>query len=243
MNTRISVVMATYNGEKYIRKQIDSILKQLSNNDELIISDDNSTDNTINIINSINDKRIRLINHNDNHGYTQNFENGLKYAKGEFIFLSDQDDEWMDNKVEKILEKLEKYDFVVTDCITINEKDEVLDTSRFRYFNIKKGFFRIMFKNRYLGCCMAFNRKVLNAILPFPERYDLVEHDTWIATVCERYFNVCLIDEPLLKYRRHGNNVSDGGFDKGYSIFNKVYRRIYRLNKIRKLKKWKVGKV
>lgn len=237
MKKRISVVMATYNGEKYIEKQLESILKQLDSNDEVIISDDCSTDNTIKIIEKFNDSRIRIVKHENNHGYTQNFENGLKYATGEYIFLSDQDDEWMDNKVEEVLEKLKKYDFVVTDCITVNENDVVLDASRFDFFNIKPGFFRIMLKNRYIGCCMAFNRDVLNAILPFPERYDLVEHDTWIATVAERFFKVKLINQPLLKYKRHGNNTSDGGFDKGYSIFNKVYRRLYRLKKLYELKK------
>ena len=94
----VSVCMATYNGGKYIKEQIDSILGQLSNNDELIISDDNSTDDTVDIINRISDSRVRLF-FNKQKGYTNNFENALKQVRGDIIFLSDQDDIWMDNKV------------------------------------------------------------------------------------------------------------------------------------------------
>ena len=99
----ISVCMASYNGEKYIKEQIDSILKQLSDEDELVISDDGSTDNTLSVIQSIHDKRIKLIHNQGEHGYSRNFENALKNSKGDYIFLSDQDDVWKDNKVETIL--------------------------------------------------------------------------------------------------------------------------------------------
>lgn len=232
----ISVCMATYNGEKYIKAQINSILEQLNEDDELIISDDLSTDNTIKYIEEINDKRIKLFFHEENHGYTRNFENALKHANGDYIFLSDQDDEWAENKVAITLEELKKYNFVVSDCVTINEKNEIIDESRFKTFSIKKGFIRNMIKIRYLGCCMAFDRKVLNAVLPFPKNEKLVEHDAWIALVSERYFNVKLINIPLIRYRRHGNNVSDGGNGKGYSLINKIYRRLYRLYCLKKIK-------
>lgn len=232
----ISVCMATYNGEKYIKMQINSILKQLNEEDELIISDDLSTDNTIKYIKEINDKRIKLFFHEENHGYTKNFENALKHAKGDYIFLSDQDDEWTEDKVAITLEELKKYNFVVSDCITINEEDLIIDESRFKTFSIKKGFIRNMIKTRYLGCCMAFDRNVLNAVLPFPKNEKLVEHDVWIALVSERYFKVGLIDKPLIYYRRHGNNTSDGGNGKGYPLINKIYRRLYRLYYIEILK-------
>lgn len=232
----ISVCMATYNGEKYIKEQLESILKQIGPNDELIISDDGSKDNTIKIIEKFKDSRINLYINKGLHGFSHNFENALKNAKGDIIFLSDQDDIWFDKKVEKTLEVLSTYDMAISDCITINEKKEIIQKSRFENFNIKPGFINHLIKSRFLGCCIAFNRKVLEASLPFPLRDDLVEHDIWLVAVAYKYFNVKLIREPLIYYRRHGNNVSDGGFEKGYSLFNKIYRRIYRLEQLYKIK-------
>ena len=121
----ISVCMASYNGEKYIKQQIDSILKQLSDEDELVISDDGSTDNTLSVIQSIHDKRIKLIHNQGEHGYSRNFENALKNSKGDYIFLSDQDDVWKDNKVETILPLLKKYAFVVHDTEMTDENLKV----------------------------------------------------------------------------------------------------------------------
>ena len=102
---KIVVLMSTYNGEKYIKEQVDSILSQLSDSDELIISDDLSTDKTLDILSSYNDKRIKVINHQPHKGLpphvyaTLNFENALKNAKGDYIFLSDQDDVWLEDKL------------------------------------------------------------------------------------------------------------------------------------------------
>lgn len=90
----ISVCMPTYNGEKFIRIQLESILSQLGNDDEIVISDDSSTDKTVEITKSFNDSRIHLLENNTFHSPIYNLENALKNAKGDFIFLSDQDDEW-----------------------------------------------------------------------------------------------------------------------------------------------------
>lgn len=225
----ISVCMATYNGEKYIGEQIMSILYQIGPNDELIISDDLSNDRTIDIINSFSDTRIKIFIHKDNHGFTPNFENALRQAKGDYIFLADQDDIWIHGKVESCLAMLQSVDFVVTDCTTVDEKLNTLTESRFKQFNIKKGFWRLMIKNRYIGCCMAFRRNILDASLPFPENSYYCEHDLWLAAVAECFFNVELLSRPLLLYRRHGNNTSDAGLGKGYPLSVKLKRRIYRL--------------
>lgn len=240
---RISVCMATYNGEKYIKEQMNSILMQLGNQDELIISDDQSSDGTVEIIHSFNDPRIHLIIHKADHGFVRNFENALKYAQGDYIFLSDQDDIWMPNKVEESLKELRKSDFVVSDCITINENEKVISQSRIDDYHIKTGFWRLMIKTRYLGCCMAFKRSVLDSALPFPKNTYLMEHDLWLASVAECYYKTTLIYKPLIKYRRHGENVSDGGFTRGYSLPVKIYRRLYRLiclatirSKVKKIK-------
>lgn len=228
----ISVCMASYNGEKYIREQLDSILKQLSPEDEIVISDDGSTDKTCIVIKSINDSRIKLIFNEGKHGFTHNFENALSHAKGDVIFLSDQDDIWRDNKVEVTMRELKDCDFVISDCITVDDTMNILQESRFEAFNIKNGFLQHLIKSRYLGCCMAFKKYVADIALPFPINDDLVEHDIWLAAVALFYFKTTLVKEPLILYRRHGNNTSDGGFDRGYSFLNKIYRRLYRLKEL-----------
>ena len=233
----ISVCMATYNGEKYIELQLRSILPQLSEDDEVIVSDDASTDQTLDVVRRLNDNRIKIVHHETDNGDTRNFENALKYAKGDYIFLSDQDDEWLPEKVQVTLQALQNADFVVSDCITKDEQGNVLDPSRFKTFKIKKGFWRLMIKTRYLGCCMAFRRNVLQAALPFPENSYYVEHDLWLAAVAELYFKVELINQPLIIYKRHGNNTSDAGTGKGYPMSVKLKRRLYRLKCLRRIKK------
>ena len=108
-NARVSVAMATYNGEKYLKEQIESILCNLNENDELVISDDGSTDNTKIIIENFqkNDKRIKLFDGPKN-GVKQNFNNAIEKCQGEYIFLADQDDVWLEGKVEKVLNVFEK---------------------------------------------------------------------------------------------------------------------------------------
>ena len=101
-----SICIATYNGEKYIHQQLTSILSQINIDDEVIISDDDSTDNTIEIIKSLNDKRIKII-HGGFHHFKWHFANALQHSKGEYIFLSDQDDIWVEGKYQACLNKLQ----------------------------------------------------------------------------------------------------------------------------------------
>jgi len=114
---KISVCMATYNGERYLKEQLDSILKQLSFTDEIIISDDGSQDRTIEIIESFGDSRIKLF-HSTQQNLIYNFENALSKASGDIIFLSDQDDIWYENKVEKSMYHLQKYGLVFSNALT-----------------------------------------------------------------------------------------------------------------------------
>lgn len=243
----ISVCMASFNGEKYIEEQIQSILCQLGENDELIISDDLSTDRTVSIIQSIDDDRIRLIMNPTNHGYTGNFYNALKYARGDYIFLSDQDDVWYNNKIEKTVKYFNDYNFIVSDAKEVDSNLLVIAESRIKKYGIKKGFWPNLVRCRYIGCCMAFDRTVLNAIYPVPTYANDYPHDLWIALIGEGYFNSYLIDEPLILYRRHMENASNGGVAEkntlGLSI-KRVFRRFYYLyffikqfNHINKIKK------
>lgn len=224
---KISVCMATYNGEKYIKEQIESILCQLGDDDELIISDDGSTDDTIKIVNSLSDYRINLIKNNNERGYTKNFENALSASTGDVIFLADQDDVWVENKLEICLDALKDKHFVVSDNIITDEFLVTLKSSHFLEFNTKKGFLRNFLLPRYVGACMAFRKEVLNKSLPFPPNSKLCAHDYWISLIAELYFDVEKINQPLILYRRHCSNTSSGGKKSKNSITHKIKVRAY----------------
>lgn len=209
-NIRVSVAMATYNGEKYIKEQIDSILVNLNENDELIISDDGSTDKTIKIIKQYmeNDSRIKLYDGPHN-GVKQNFANAINSCSGKFIFLSDQDDIWMDNKVEEVLNVFEEnknITLVLHNCKIVNKNLEENKETFFEYRNSGKGIIKNIWKNTYIGCCMVFKREIKNKFLPIPN--DIEMHDQWIGIINEKYGKSYFLDKCLIKYRRHEKNVS-----------------------------------
>ncbi|MCX9026378.1 MAG: glycosyltransferase family 2 protein [Candidatus Methanoperedens sp.] len=218
--SKISVCMATYNGEKYIHLQLGSILDQIGENDEIIISDDSSTDNTVNIIKTFNDKRIKLFENNRFFNPIHNFENALEKAKGDIIFLSDQDDIWLENKVKIMIGLLHQYDLVVSDCIIINENEDILNESFFRIRGSKKGLLNNLLKNSYMGCCMAFNRRILDIALPFPDNIPM--HDMWIGMIGELYGKTYFCDQKLIKYRRHENSASPTCGPSPYTIIDKI---------------------
>ncbi|MEJ5961290.1 glycosyltransferase [Pedobacter immunditicola] len=197
-----SVCMATFNGEKYIGAQIESILAQLGPDDELIISDDGSTDQTVEIIKTFSDSRIKLFQDYIFRDPIKNFQHALRKSSGKYIFLSDQDDVWMEGKYTLMLQKLEKYDLVISDSLIVDQELKVLHPSFFDYFSSGRGLLKNMFKSSYYGSCMAFNRNVLEAALPFPDTKE-IGHDLWIGLVAELRFSVFFFREPLIKYRRH----------------------------------------
>lgn len=225
----ISVCLATYNGEKYIIEQINSILSQLSNNDEIIISDDNSTDNTLSLIRSIGDHRIKIFINDLGQGYTRNFENAIMNSSGDFIFLCDQDDVWMENKVSVMMNALKTADLIVSDALICDGSLNPTLGSHFKLHSTRSGFINNFIMTRYIGACMAFKREMLMKILPFPLNSKLCAHDYWIANVGEFYYKVELINTPLIKYRRHGLNASNGGEKSKNSLSHKIIVRIYSL--------------
>ncbi|WP_205412509.1 glycosyltransferase family 2 protein [Janthinobacterium lividum] len=224
--------MAVYNGEKYILEQIESILGQLSADDELIVSDDGSTDLTLEKIRSCGDSRIRMIANELDKGYSGNFENAIQHATGEVIFLSDQDDVWLAGRVQKMLAALERCDMVVCNAQFTDDVLTPLDTTLFSLRGGGQGFWKNLFKSRYLGACMAFKRSILRKVLPFPGNRKLCPHDLWLTLVAELYYRVEIIEEPLILYRRHGANVSSGGSASTNSFFKKMQFRAYCLLKV-----------
>ncbi|MDD2307394.1 MAG: glycosyltransferase [Prolixibacteraceae bacterium] len=231
----ISVCIATYNGEKYIKDQLDSILCQLSANDEVIISDDGSGDNTTSIIQAYHDPRIILINRrislpqkNQYPSYlaTTNFENALLHATGDIIFLADQDDIWEKTKVKEILTVFEtrKVNLILHDAILKDEQKNVLADSYFKIVKSKPGFLKNMIKNSYLGCCMAFDKTILKNSLPFPRH--LIAHDMWLGLIAEGTGNVAFIDQKLITYQRHESTATTSGNKSKFNILFKLKYRI-----------------
>lgn len=201
----ISVCMATYNGERYIKEQVISILNQLGQDDELIVSDDGSKDNTLQVLEGFNDPRIKLFD-GPRRGLTYNFENAIKNAVGDYIFLTDQDDVWEPNKVGRMVEALHHVDLVVSDAWICDEN--AMSTGRSLYDICKphKGFWPTLYHTTYIGCCTAFRRTILKKLLPFPPH--IVMHDYWIGQIADLYYKTTFIPDKLLRYRRHGNNTS-----------------------------------
>ena len=220
----ISVCIASYNGEKYIQEQISSILQQLGEENELIISDDSSTDKTIEIIESFQDNRIVLLKHQIFHSHVYNFENALKHAKGDYIFLADQDDVWLSHKLETMLELLRAHDLVVSDAVMVDDAMNVLEESFFTFNHSRKGLLKNLYKNSYLGCCMGFNRNILNKALPFPK--DINMHDWWIGLIGEIYGDVHFSHKKLIRYRRHKDALTPVDRNSNNSFFKKIGFRI-----------------
>lgn len=228
-----SVCMPTYNGEKFIGRQLSSILNQLGENDEVVISDDSSTDRTVEIIKSFNDKRIRLLEGNKFHSPIYNLENALKNARGDFIFLSDQDDEWTEEKVKICLENLKNFDLVIHDADVVDAGGNEIAESFFQLNHTKKGKIYNLIKNGYLGCCMCFSRKLLNPLLPFPK--NLPMHDIYIGNYAAfNGFKVKFISDKLIHYRRHGNNASITSEKSHRKLSDRIADRIRILQSIRK---------
>ena len=222
---KVSVCMATYNGALYLKEQVDSIICQLGEEDELIVSDDGSTDRTIDILKSYNDSRIKIFKNTNKKGVVGNFENALVKAKGEYIFLSDQDDVWIDDKVKRCVEELEKVDLVVTDCYVTDSGLNIINDSFFRERGSRKGFIKNLIKNTYLGACVAFRSSVLEYVLPIPEKLP-VYHDGWICSLADILGKVSFIQYRGLYYRRHEANVSFTAHKSKLSIYRQFRYRV-----------------
>lgn len=244
---KVSVCLATYNGEDFIHEQLLSILKQIGKEDEVIISDDGSTDSTIAIIKGFNDKRIKLLFNSSNvirksYGtilmkIALNFKNSILHATGDIIFLSDQDDIWCSNKYSTIIKAFENdknVGLIVHNAVVYSNSTE----NSLELFSIgtkpTASIWGTLKNNPYLGCCMAFRRNI--AIRAFANNYLVIPHDTWVALVAcsEPKGTIEVIDVPLMYYRVHSSNNSFFMKSKN-SLFFKLYYRfrlIYYLIKL-----------
>lgn len=207
---KISVCLAMYNGANYLEPQIRSILDQLSQSDEIVVVDDCSQDESVQIVNSFGDSRIRLIRNDVNLGILETFERALRESAGDILFLSDQDDIWRSDKVERVVSIFASnpaITMVVSDARVIDAAGNVTGQSFFgKRGAFSAGVLHNIVKNKYLGCTMAFRRSMLVHFLPIPA--DVPMHDMWFGVLNGVYGRTSYIDQALIAYRRHGNNAS-----------------------------------
>lgn len=215
---RISVAIATYNGEKYIKEQLESIMRQTEPVDEIIISDDGSTDFTIQIISDYLQSKntfYRIIKNEGYHGPSGNFENALRNCSGDYIFLSDQDDVWLEDKVKSVMDVFRcnpELQMVFHDLKIIDRNGEFIatDYKSPEYVNGKLPLdpYLEMDASTFLcnGMVMCISRALLEIAFPFPEGM-YGGHDQWI-TFCALAVDQCYhLPEVLTLYRLHGGNT------------------------------------
>jgi glycosyltransferase involved in cell wall biosynthesis len=206
---KTSVCIAAYNGEQYVHEQIASILQQLQEDDEIIVVDDCSGDGTVRELARFEDARMRVLQNETNLGAVRSFERAVQMASGELIFLSDQDDVWRADKIQKILEVFDSepsVTLVISAVEPINSNGESLTPGDENSLKFRGGALQTLLKNNYRGCAMAFRRSVADAALPFPKNIPM--HDSWIGLVNTLIGDARYVQLPLVRYRRHELTVT-----------------------------------
>lgn len=201
----------------------------LKNEDELIISDDGSTDRTLDIIKNLYDKRIVLVD-GPRKGFVKNFENGIRFCKNDIVFFSDQDDIWVQGKRDIIVSEFESgINLVKHDAIIVDENLNVICESYNKLRGANSSYLKNVLANTFTGCCMAVNRDWLIKMLPVPEN---IYHDWWLGVLACKFKCAKIIPDKLLLYRRHSSNTSQM---KPHSIFFRIRDR-YNIVKNLKIK-------
>lgn len=218
---KISIALCTYNGDRFLKKLIDSIINQTISVDEIIVSDDYSIDNTWAILEEYQFKYpdlFKIFKNVNNLGPINNFEKTIQECSGDIIFLADQDDIWLSNKVALTVEYFNNNihaEAFFSDAYLIgnifNGKNEKRDRL-WEYYNFntsladKLSFFHYLlyFGNVVTGACLAIRKNCMSKIVPFQLKND-IWHDEWIALKLSSSNSIRWIDEPLLKYRIHSN--------------------------------------
>lgn len=206
---RISVVLASYNGAAFISEQLHSLLTELGNDDEIIVADDASSDNTIEVVNRFVDPRVKVFRFDKRVGYQKNFERAVNVSRGRFIFFSDQDDFCLPERVSASLNALKDCDCVCGDAILVDGAMQPLAPSFFglrgsRSFTALGLFLR----PSVIGATMACRRSFVAGALPFPEG---VSHDHWLSVLAASQGKLTVVHMPFILYRRHAGAASPTG--------------------------------
>ncbi|NJL30549.1 MAG: glycosyltransferase family 2 protein [Phycisphaerales bacterium] len=219
------MALCTFNGDKYLAAQLQSLLDQTRRPDEIVICDDGSVDGTVDLIYSYQKKTdlpIKLLINKESLGVISNFEKAISHCTGDIIFLCDQDDIWYTKKIATmaaILQDDESVSLVASNNRLIDSEAhpigsrlnwELCGFTKDWQDRVNRGdAFRVFsFHSPISGHAMAFRRSICPVLLPFPQGY---HHDRWVAMICAGVGNVRLISEPLSDYRQHDHNIVGGG--------------------------------
>jgi glycosyltransferase involved in cell wall biosynthesis len=213
-----SVVLASYQGERFIGEQLDSILPQLAPEDEVVISDDASTDQTLDVVARRRDSRIKVLVNDVRVGYVGNFQRAIDQSRGDYVFFSDQDDVWLPNKIAVMDNALRASPCVASDAVVVNDKLEALQSSYFEWRRVR-GFSarRILFKPAVIGATLGCRRRYLETLLPVPFG---VPHDFWLSLNAAWDNALGIVASPLILYRRHSSAASTSATDRKRSLRN-----------------------
>ncbi len=209
---KVSIVMAVYNGEVFLENSLTSILSQLNPEDEIIIINDASTDQSLDIIHSLQDSRISIIQNERNQGVNISFLKGLYLATGQLIFIADQDDTWKENKVEYCRELFHQHSIgLLVHNGTIFQYSKPTGKTIFEINKSGKGFWKNFRSDTYVGCCMVMRGDIRHQLLP-KAQFRNVMYDHYLGLMAElKNVDTLFTDESLIEYHRHGNNLTDIG--------------------------------
>lgn len=234
----VSIAMATYNGEKYLREQLDSIYDQTYKNIEVVVTDDCSTDGTVGILEEYTQKYgLKYKVNKQNLGYTRNFIRAAELCSADYIAFADQDDIWMPEKIQLMMDEIGDNTLIHTDATLIDTEKNIIAESSKNHFNIRQYIETPEKHNKYVGlitcvqgCTILFKRGLLDKALPMPpgEQYDF-----WFGFVASKMEGIKYLDEKLILWRVHENNTTRRPklMHKLYMMFGTgIYRR-YRLLK------------
>ncbi len=203
MQPLISIVLCTYNGELFLKEQIDSLLTQTYTNIELIIADDSSTDSTPLLLGKYAVlPNVKVFYNDKNLGITANISIALKHCEGKFIALSDQDDIWNKDKIQIMYENIKDDLLVYSDSELVDENAHLLNIklSKLRKMHTGKNVLGFAFNNCIWGHTILFRSELLDKILPIPNN---IPHDSWIGFVAASEKRIRFLDIPLTLYRQH----------------------------------------
>jgi len=232
MEATVIVLLSTYNGEKYLQGQLDSLYKQKYTNFNAIVRDDKSTDNSLKILKAHN---IEVMPKGKNLGPKGSFSALLDYilkSDSNYFMFCDQDDIWQVDKIEKTLKKMKELEnefgniplLVHTDLEVVDEDMKTIDKSFWHFEQISPSineFNRLLMQNTITGCTVMINRKLAELAMPIPT--DVIMHDWWLGLVASKFGKIDYVDEALIKYRQHAqNSIGANGFGIDY-IINKIF--------------------
>lgn len=212
----VTVCMATYNGERYLAAQLESILRQLREDDEIVIVDDASSDDSMRILDALDDPRVSVFRNDENQGYVRTFERAMSLATRDVLLLSDQDDLWVEGRRDALVDAAGNGDVIASNLVLLGSEEPLTSPLNGRPWLLSasddgrplRNELRILAGDApYFGCAMAVRRDALGLVLPFPS-YLYESHDLWIATVANVAGTLRHLEKATVRRRVHDDNAS-----------------------------------